>query len=449
MVVIYGGAPKCPRCSKSVYAAEGVNGPEGQWHRKCFKCLECSRSLDMSTMAEHEKEVYCRSCHKRLFGAGAAKPTAAAASRPAVSPAVGRYVVQNSTSSAVNARSAPEYAHRDINVAAEPPTLPQRNTAAAAAAAASPAPQTPPRQTGAAYARSGEISPSSVFSSGRRRVSIPATRDMCPRCAKPIYHAEKVVGPGGPWHRGCFKCKQCNCALSSTILTEHDGEAFCRTCYTKLFSLRGYNVGGSLEPSPQRQQQQQQQQLPRSRGSSFETIPPPVVGSSYQRSSGSSPTHRSTDNAAASVPRTPTSPLDSSPFVSAAAAAASAAVAAHGNRPATPLSAGSMVSRPVSSRNLSPGMPYGRTYKPKVFGAGMVPPDICPRCNKTIYHAEQGIAAGRKYHKSCIRCKSCNVSIGSLQITEHDGEIFCKQCYARDFGPKGFRQSLGPSINDF
>ncbi|KAJ1819112.1 hypothetical protein LPJ56_003714, partial [Coemansia sp. RSA 2599] len=361
-----------------------MNGPEGQWHRKCFKCLECSRSLDMSTMAEHEKEIYCRSCHKRLFGAGAVRPGTAAAGtaalRPAVSPPPARNM-QSAVSPAVNARSVPEYVHREASSAAEPPALPQRN-----AAAASPAPQTPPRQTGAAYARSGEISPSSVFSSGRRRVSVPATRDMCPRCAKPIYHAEKVVGPGGPWHRGCFKCKQCNCALSSTILTEHDGEAYCRSCYTKLFSLRGYNVGGSLEPA----------QLPRSRGSSFETVQQAVVAS--YRSAGSSPTRRSTDNAA-SAPRTPTSPVDS-PFVSAAAAAASAAVAAHGSRPATPLSAGSMVSRPASSRNLSPGMPYGRAYKPKVFGAGMVPPDICPRCNKTIYHAEQGMAAGRKYHKS-------------------------------------------------
>ncbi|KAJ1873197.1 hypothetical protein H4R99_007420 [Coemansia sp. RSA 1722] len=417
-----------------------MNGPEGQWHKKCFKCLECSRSLDMSTMAEHEKEVYCRSCHKRLFGAGAsanagsARPATAMSMmtglKPAVSPAATREA-PNMAPLAVNARSVPEYVPREISQTAEPPALPQRN-----ATVALPAPQTPPRQTGAAYARSGEISPSSVFSSGRRRVSIPATRDMCPRCTKAIYHAEKVVGPGGPWHRGCFKCKQCNCALSSTILTEHDGEAFCRSCYTKLFSLRGYNVGGSLEPA----------QMPRSRGSSFETIPPPVASSLY-RSAGSSPTRRSVENVA-SAPRTPTSPAES-PFVSAAAAAASAAVAAHASRPATPLSAGTMVSRPASSRNLSPGMPYGRTYKPKVFGAGMVPPDICPRCNKTIYHAEQGVAAGRKYHKSCIRCRSCDSSISSLQIAEHDGDIFCKQCYAKNFGPKGFRQSLGPSINDF
>ncbi|KAJ2088193.1 Cysteine-rich protein 2-binding protein [Coemansia sp. S142-1] len=60
-----------------------------------------------------------------------------------------------------------------------------------------------------------------------------------------------------------------------------------------------------------------------------------------------------------------------------------------------------------------------------------------------------GAAAGRKYHKRCIRCKTCDTSIGSLQITEREGEIYCKQCYAKDFGPKGYRPSLGTSINDY
>ncbi|KAJ1860719.1 hypothetical protein LPJ73_001263 [Coemansia sp. RSA 2703] len=376
-------------------------------------------------MAEHESEVYCRSCHKKMFGAGAVSRAASSLAE---------------ASQVVNARDMQTYISSDSTAATayDPPALPQRPGSSTTTTELA-APKTPPRQQMAGNVRKADISPSSVFSSGRRRVSIQPTRDMCPRCSKPIYHAEKVVGPGGPWHQGCFKCRNCNCALSSTILTEHDGEAYCRTCYTKLFSLRGYNVGGSLEPT------QNQNQPIRSRGSSFETIPPSVVPS--YRSSAVSPSRRTSNYA--SEPRTSPSPVNS-PFVSAAAAAASAAVSAHSGRPVTPLSSGTVTSRPASSRGLSPGTGvYGRAYKPKVFGFGGVPPDICPRCNKTIYHAEQGMAAGRKYHKSCIRCKSCNTSIGSLQITEHDGDIFCKQCYARDFGPKGFRQSIGPHLNEY
>ncbi|PIA13790.1 LIM-domain-containing protein, partial [Coemansia reversa NRRL 1564] len=170
----------------------------------------------------------------------------------------------------------------------------------------------------------------------------------CPRCNKTIYHAEKVVGPGGPWHRQCFKCKQCSTTLNSTKLTEHEGEAFCQTCYTKLFSPRGYNIGGSTEPLPY----QSRPQLP---------------------------------------PRSPSENIKKPPRASSSLA-----------------------------------------------DFGMPPPDICPRCNDRIYAAEHAMAAGRKYHKFCIKCKACDTSINSLQITERDGEIFCRTCYAKKFGPKGF-----------
>ncbi|KAI7829215.1 hypothetical protein BX661DRAFT_101258 [Kickxella alabastrina] len=413
MVVIRVAAPKCPRCAKSVYAAEGVTGPEGLWHKTCFRCRECRCALDTATMAEHDSEVYCRNCHKKLFSAGA-NPTRPAENSSMVQP------------SAINAQPATEYATWRGSPT-QPPALPHCSIDPV---------QSPPRTT--RYKRTTEMSPSSVFSSGRRRIELPTTKDICPRCTKRIYHAEKVVGPGGAWHRGCFKCKQCNSALSSTTLTEHNGEAFCRTCYTKLFSLRGYNVGGSLEPV----------QGVRSRGSSVETI--------YR---GMSPVPRSVEFPAtetrSSSASGETSPFSGavSPFGSVVSAAASAAVAAHGtSRPVTPLSS-TMASRPASSRSSISGLAYGRTFKPKTFGAsiggGYVPPDRCPRCSDTIYAAEMGMAAGRKYHKKCIRCKACSTSIGSLQIHEHDGDIFCKQCYARDFGPKGFRQSLGPSINDY
>ncbi|KAF8970497.1 hypothetical protein BGZ52_010490, partial [Haplosporangium bisporale] len=47
-------APKCPRCTKSVYSAEQVIGPDGSpWHKSCYTCRECNRRLDSSILAEH------------------------------------------------------------------------------------------------------------------------------------------------------------------------------------------------------------------------------------------------------------------------------------------------------------------------------------------------------------------------------------------------------------
>ncbi|KAJ2892562.1 hypothetical protein GGI21_005578, partial [Coemansia aciculifera] len=403
-----------------------IIGPDGPWHRACFKCNECKRALDTTTMAEHAGEIYCRNCHNRMYGPGASREAASTAvnARPET-----RYM-------AVPEEESPE---RSVAAAAAaPPPLPQR------AGVSSFPPQTPPQQTSVGYKRvTADISPSSVFSSGRRKLNLPANKDMCPRCDKTIYHAEKVVGPGGPCHRACFKCKQCNSALSSNTLTEHDGEAFCRNCYTKLFSPRGYNIGGSTESILQRTPTNV-----RTRG--FISAGSPPVSPTRRRETFGAPDQGSM---AAAYMRSSTPVV----FDSAVAAAASAAVSGlpSRGRPTTPLSGGqSTIQRPMSARGVagssgSGSLAYGRAYKPKVFGTGAPPPDICPRCNTTIYAAEMGNAAGRKYHKRCIRCKSCDTSIGALQITEREGEIYCKLCYARDFGPKGYRPSLGASINDY
>ncbi|XP_055336466.1 muscle LIM protein 1-like [Paramacrobiotus metropolitanus] len=61
----------------------------------------------------------------------------------------------------------------------------------------------------------------------------------------------------------------------------------------------------------------------------------------------------------------------------------------------------------------------------------------CPKCGKSVYPAEERIAASGKWHKTCFKCGLCNKLLDSTNVTEHHGELFCKQCYGRKFGPKG------------
>ncbi|KAI4522943.1 hypothetical protein K525DRAFT_197617 [Schizophyllum commune Loenen D] len=65
----YGQTPKCPRCSKSVYAAEQVIGPgRSFYHKGCLKCTSCDKRLDSYTLLEHDQLPYCKQCHIREFG---------------------------------------------------------------------------------------------------------------------------------------------------------------------------------------------------------------------------------------------------------------------------------------------------------------------------------------------------------------------------------------------
>ena len=92
----------------------------------------------------------------------------------------------------------------------------------------------------------------------------------------------------------------------------------------------------------------------------------------------------------------------------------------------------------------------------------------CPKCNQAVYHAEEVQAAGKKWHKTCFKCGKvsflysafalslfltlpmsdcvsneidfhllfsglCRKMLESTTLAEHEGDLFCKQCYARKF----------------
>uniref|UniRef100_A0A3Q4GPJ9 Cysteine and glycine-rich protein 1 n=1 Tax=Neolamprologus brichardi TaxID=32507 RepID=A0A3Q4GPJ9_NEOBR len=101
---------------------------------------------------------------------------------------------------------------------------------------------------------------------------------------------------------------------------------------------------------------------------------------------------------------------------------------------------------------------YGKKYGPKGYGygggAGTLKKhhfllsltfaqkaggsDVCPRCGKTVYAAEKVVGGGNSWHKSCFRCAKCGKGLESTTLADRDGEIYCKGCYAKNFGPKGF-----------
>ncbi|CAF0880655.1 unnamed protein product [Brachionus calyciflorus] len=62
----------------------------------------------------------------------------------------------------------------------------------------------------------------------------------------------------------------------------------------------------------------------------------------------------------------------------------------------------------------------------------------CPKCSKAVYAAEEVLGAGQKWHKMCFSCGLCKKMLESTTVAEHEGQVFCKQCYGRKFGPKGY-----------
>uniref|UniRef100_A0A668AHW7 Cysteine and glycine-rich protein 3 (cardiac LIM protein) n=1 Tax=Myripristis murdjan TaxID=586833 RepID=A0A668AHW7_9TELE len=93
--------------------------------------------------------------------------------------------------------------------------------------------------------------------------------------------------------------------------------------------------------------------------------------------------------------------------------------------------AGALSSDPPVFTILAPKFPSKFAHK---FGGS----DRCPRCSKAVYAAEKVMGAGKPWHKTCFRCALCGKSLDSATVTDKDGELYCKVCYAKNFGPKGF-----------
>jgi len=189
----FGGGEKCPRCQKTVYAAEAKEGPNNiKYHRPCFTCMACAKTLD-SHFAERQGDLYCKPCYNKLygpkgFGIGATNVTTEGATP--------------SPQASWRTSQSPESVKRSYT----------------------------PGSAGSSS------SISSRFGGG----------DKCPRCKKTVYFAEAKEGPNNiKYHRPCFTCMACAKTLDSHF-SQHQEELYCKPCYGKLYGPKGFGFGGTL-----------------------------------------------------------------------------------------------------------------------------------------------------------------------------------------------------------
>jgi hypothetical protein len=70
----------------------------------------------------------------------------------------------------------------------------------------------------------------------------------------------------------------------------------------------------------------------------------------------------------------------------------------------------------------------------------------CATCNKRVYMAEEVRAANKTYHKLCFKCSCCSKLLEIKTLSDRQGELYCKNCYGKNFGPKGYGFGVGAGI---
>lgn len=97
-----------------------------------------------------------------------------------------------------------------------------------------------------------------------------------------------------------------------------------------------------------------------------------------------------------------------------------------------------------SEASASSGVPVARPAARRTAGPGSAPvTDGCPRCGRRVYDAEKKVAVGKNWHRGCFNCDKCHKSLDSTTLNDKDGEIYCKGCYGKCFGPKGVGYGIG------
>eukprot|EP00126_Sphaerothecum_destruens_P007047 Sdes_comp19657_c0_seq8m11481 len=206
-------ADKCPRCDKPVYLAEQVLAIGKKWHRRCFTCKKCNKSLDSTTCTEHE-DIYCKTCYSRLFGPkGYGYGLSGAGLQTSVD-------LKNKTS-ASSPHSTPIQATNEQNCQEKKSISPQQNLST--------------------FQNLVNQNKSDTLTSMSNNLN------QCPRCKKTVYMAEKIAAAGHSWHKGCFRCALCGKTLDSVTVTDRDREIFCKACYAHKFGPKGYGHSGTLQ----------------------------------------------------------------------------------------------------------------------------------------------------------------------------------------------------------
>ncbi|XP_074660309.1 cysteine and glycine-rich protein 2-like [Tubulanus polymorphus] len=92
-----------------------------------------------------------------------------------------------------------------------------------------------------------------------------------------------------------------------------------------------------------------------------------------------------------------------------------------------------------STNTQQPARPTQSNPLASKFGGG----DKCHRCQTTVYHAECVEAGGKKFHKLCLKCQTCNKLLTPGSIKQHQDGLYCPSCYGKDFGPHGYGFAAG------
>jgi len=386
---------KCGTCAKTVYAAEEKIAGGQKWHKACFKCSSCNKRLDSTLCSEHQGVLYCKTCYGRKLG-----PKGYGFAGGAGGLSTDGQLDENDSNTSQNGSK--------------------------------PAPI----------------------------MGLEAPKGQgCPKCDCYVYHADQIFsGKGQVWHKQCFTCSRCSRYLDSRIACDGpDKKVYCNVCYRKLFGIKGYGFGqgGPALLS----------------GSAMESVESVPATSKFV---DTALFQAEDDDDTPGCPRCGGKVFHAEQMFSRTQTYHKKCFSCNScKRPLDSVLACDAPDKEIYCRGC-----YGKKFGAKGYGfaggagglqtgdfessvadrptmvfdtkaikGGSEDKETCPRCEGKVFHAEKMLSKERSYHKPCFNCLECHKPLDSVTCCDSpSGEIFCKACYGKNFGPHGYGFGSTPAL---
>jgi len=261
----------CYICSKTVYATEKVAIKEYVFHNGCFKCKHCGLKLKLTNYVLWEGTFYCKP-HFTQLGFAKKKPSdirkeeEEASSREKSTDSKNTQEEPTLTQKQeekkleTNEEEKEESKQDTANTEESPPK--KEPAKAEEQKEQEPTKAEQPKQEDSLQAKSmafyknlegnkEESTKPIAAKGGASAKKFTVARDICHTCGKTVYAAEKLQIKDTIFHKLCFKCKHCGCALKLTNYSPWEGQFYCRPHFNELFR----DVGFSENKSQVKQQQ--------------------------------------------------------------------------------------------------------------------------------------------------------------------------------------------------
>jgi hypothetical protein len=424
--------------------AEQVIGPYSRpYHKTCLTCTVCNKRLDSTLLVEHEGEPYCKNCHKAHLGQGKGgfglsvplrpeKPAALRSDSLSYSPGLARRSTASSDHTSEASRRVEErlneemsgisisrrqdnpsptlrsaqthepHGNRMMNTS-KPTTVAQSIDDLVSSGVDVPIPY---RRTtnGVAGTPINDALYGDQYGSTYSASSSPRRAEHAAPQEAARYGQADVMGTAAPSEQFSGLNERSDAlAAAPSSMAPRSGSPLSKPLAASSYAARSSNIGtipysADGLPSPQRKDPIALARE-RERGLNFD-------------SAGTAKTY--------SPRTTPVSPTTAAPY-------------------------NGTDNFDADRYGYSPNSALTKMGLGSTVSAAAVGTPLCARCERPVYFAEQKQAAGRKWHRGCLRCDGCSTTLESGKLEEgplsatygNPTNIWCRTCYAKRFGPKG------------